>query len=219
MVEKTYKGEIKARVIDLRFAYSGKVSFVSKKKGDFVKKLEAVAGLEKKTFQAELDKQLSDFERVRAEFEIFNLQKGEPSDDITKYLKTEKQAQLNISVKEVELAKSKLDQADLISPVEGIIIEDNDIVPGINISPASNPIIVLETASYFFEFEIEQSNLQSFKESVDVRIKIADITREIPGTTRKVISSLQTKPGKFLVIVDLQDKTDLLLGMQGEVKL
>jgi hypothetical protein len=41
-----------------------------------------------------LDKQLLDYEKIRADFEIFNLQKGGAADDLTKYLKTEKQAQL-----------------------------------------------------------------------------------------------------------------------------
>ena len=219
MSQKVFKGEVKARIIELRFAFSGKVAYVSKKKGDLVKKWEAVAGLDKKNLQAELDRQLADFERVRAEFEIFNLQKGEPTDDITKYLKTQKQASLNSSVKEVELAKSKLDQADLISPVEGIVIEDNEIIPGLNITPASNPIKILESSSYYFEFEIGQEDLAVFKEPVEVKINIVGVEKEISGRTRKIIPDLQAKPGEFIVEAELKDQSGLLLGMQGEIKL
>ena len=121
MTSNEYTGKINGKIIELRFALAGKLSGLYKKRGDIVKKGELVAGLDKKQLQTELDKQLGDFEKVRAEFEIFNLQKGEPDNDIEKYLKAEKQAQLNISVKEVELAKAKLDQTDLFSPVEGFL--------------------------------------------------------------------------------------------------
>lgn len=216
MVQKIYKGQIKARIIELRFAFSGKVAFVSKKKGDSVKKWEAVAGLDKKTFQAELDKQLADFEKVRAEFEIFNLQKGEPANDITKYLKTQKQAELNAAVKEVELAKAKLDQADLISPVEGIVIDDSHLVPGINITPASNPVSILETSSYFFEAEIGQKDLPLFADSRPMTVQLDGLSREIEGKTKKILPSEKTKAGTFLLEVELGDVSGLLLGMTGE---
>lgn len=216
MSDKIYKGQIKAKVIELRFASAGKVSGVFKKRGDEVKKGEVIASLDKKTFQAELDRQLADFEKVRAEFEIFNLQKGEPKDDITRYLKTQKQAELNASVKEVELAKAKLDQTDLISPLEGIIVDDSNLVPGINITPASNPVSILETTSYYFEAEIEQGDLPFFADSQSVAVQLTSLSREIAGKTKKVLPSEKTKAGTFFLEVELQDISGLLPGMTGE---
>lgn len=216
MSDKPYQGEIKAKIFELRFASSGKVSAVFKKKGDLVKKGEVIASLDRKILQAQLDRQLADFERVRAEFEIFNLQKGEPSDDVTKYLKVQKQAQLNASVKEVESAKASLDQMDMFSPVEGIIIDDSNLVVGLYVTPSSNPVKVLETASFFFEFEIEQVDLNSFIEPKPITIRLTGLNREIAGNTRKIIPSEKAKAGKYLVEVNLQNKSGLLLGMQGE---
>lgn len=60
MADKIFEGEIKAKIVDVRFALSGKTERVLKKTGDYVKK-------------------------------------GGALDDLTKYLKTEKQAQLNAS--------------------------------------------------------------------------------------------------------------------------
>jgi len=87
MPGESFKGVIKTKIIEARFAQFGKVALVTKKRGDSVKKGDLLASLDKKILQAELDRQLSDFEKVRAEFEIFNLEKGTPADDITKYLK------------------------------------------------------------------------------------------------------------------------------------
>jgi len=216
MSDKSYSGEINSKIIELRFASSGKVSGVFKKKGDLVKKGEVIASLDRKILQAQLDRQLADFERTRAEFEIFNLQKGEPADDITKYLKVQKQAQLNASVKEVELAKASLDQMDLFSLVEGIIIDDSNLISGLYVTPSSNPIKILDTNSFFFEFEIDQPDLNLFLEPKPVTVRLTGLNREIPGNTRKIIPPEKSKAGKFLVEVDLQDKSGLLLGIQGE---
>lgn len=212
MAEKIFAGEIKARIIEVRFALSGKVERIAKKRGDNVKKGELIACLDRKILQAELDKQLADYEKVRAEFEIFNLQKGEPQDDLTKYLKVQKQAQLNVSVKEVELAKARLDQADLFSPVEGIVIDDSQLVAGIYITPSSNPVKILEPASYFFAIEIKQEDLPLFIDSRPSEVRFPETSRVIIGTTRPIVPSEKG----FWVEIELQEKTGLILGLKGE---
>ena len=92
--------------------------------------------------QAELDRQLADFERIRAEFEIAAKKLG--GSDTDKYLKTREQAKLNVAVKDVELAKFKLDMADLFCPVNGIVKSAGGIRTGLNVSPASNPVVIID---------------------------------------------------------------------------
>jgi hypothetical protein len=54
----------------------------------------------------ELDRQLADYEKARAEFELHILKAGkEPGNDEDKYQRQIKQAQLNAAVKEVEPVK------------------------------------------------------------------------------------------------------------------
>ena len=214
MAEKTYKGKVKARIVELRFASSGKLAKLNKKRGDTVKKGELIASLDKKLLQIELDRQLGDYEKKRAEFEIFNIQKGEPQDDLTKYLKSIKQAELNVSVKDVEIAKAKLDQADLFSPVEGIIIDDSNLVPGIYITPASGAVRIIDTSSYYFEVEIDQENLKDFLEPREVRVEISGINKKYSGKTRGVIASQNYK---FLVETEFGDLTALIYGLEGKL--
>jgi len=206
-------GIVEARIVELRFSSSGKLINLLKRRGDLVKKSELIASLDRKLLQMELDKQLGDFEKVRAEFEIFNLQKGEPADDITKYLKTAKQAELNNSVKEVELAKAKLDQADLFSPVDGIIIDDSNLVSGIYITPSSNPIMIIDTSSYFFTFQIEQMDLEKFSSPKAMTVDLDGLSKKYSGTTKLVYSS---ENGKLNVEVKLDDVSGLLLGLKGK---
>ena len=175
MTGKIFTGEIKARIIEVRFGLSGKVATVAKKAGDSVQKGNLLAALDRKILQTELDKQLADFEKTRADFEIFNLKQSGVLDDLTKYLKVEKQAQLNVSVKEVELAKARLDQADLFSPVEGTVIDESNITPGLYVTPSSNPFKILETASFWFEIKIEPEEIA---EKFDIPVRFPEHTAE-----------------------------------------
>lgn len=214
MAENIFKGKVRAKIIDLRFAVSGKLAVLTKKRGDSVKKGELVASLDKKILQTELDRQLNDYEKKRSEFEIYNLKEGEPQNDIDKYFKAIKQAELNVSVKEVELAKAKLDQADLFSPVEGIILDDSDLVPGIYLTPSSNPIKVLDKSSYYFEAEISQEDALNFLETKQCNINIFGIGKTFLGNSKPIISSID---GRFKVEIPIAEFPGLLLGLEGEL--
>lgn len=72
-MKKSLNGAVIADLIEVRFAYSGKVVSVRKKRGDAVKIWEGIASLDRKILQTELDRQLADYEKVRAQFEIFNI--------------------------------------------------------------------------------------------------------------------------------------------------
>lgn len=212
MTGKIYNGEIKARIIEARFALSGKVATVAKKAGDGVRRGELLAALDRKILQTELDKQLADFEKTRADFEIFNLKQTEIVDDLTKYLKVEKQAQLNVSVKEVELAKARLDQADLFSPVEGIVIDDSNITPGLYVTPSSNPFKILETASLYFEIKIDQEEILAFVNPRHGEVRLPAINKTLAADSRPFFSSEKD----FFVRLDLSDKQGLFLSLKGE---
>ena len=151
-----------------------------------------MASLDKKQLQAELDRQLADFERIRAEFEIAAKKLGES--EIDKYLKTQEQAKLNVAVKDVEIAKARLDQADLYSPVNGIIKSAGGVRPGLNITPASNAFVIIDMDSLVYRIKVNEKEVVKFMD----RPKLP-----IPSS-----------PGYFWVEVEIADKTNLLPGME-----
>lgn len=214
MEEKTFKGVVKCRVIEVRFGISGKVASVAKEVGDSVRKGEILASLDKKSLQTELDRQLADYERVRAEFEIFNLEKGEPKDDVARFLKTQKQAQLNASVKDVELAEGKLDMADLFSPVEGTVVDDSNVAAGIYITPSSSPFKIAEN-KYFLEMEVNQDEVALFLKPQKLALQIPGLDKAIETTSSLPV--LPESKGKFLVKADLADSSGLISGLTAEV--
>ena len=212
MSKKSFEGEITADVIEVRFAFSGKVVSVRKKAGDKVNKWETIASLDRKGLQTELDRQLADYEKARADFELFRIKYPEGGDDSTKFLRQEAQAQLNASVKEVELAKYKLDQADLVSPVTGAIVDLGGLVAGLYVTPGSYPVKVVDSESYTLRFTVGQDELEMFLEPVEVKVKVSGVKKEFSGTSRVPLFG---KSGRFEISVPLSDSAGLIAGMKG----
>lgn len=210
---KIYKGEVKGRIVDARFAISGKIVSVGKHTGDIVKKGGLIASLDRKILQAELDRQLADFEKIRADFDGFAMKYPGPKDD-NKYTKAEKQAALNAGVKDVELAKAKLDQADLFSPVDGIILDDSGITPGLFVTPAGGSIRIVDCSSYFFEIELEQKDISDFSEAKKCNLEIISLKEKITAESKPVFSDGK----KFLVRIPISNPS-ILLGMKGKVSI
>lgn len=211
---QSFDGVVIAEIIEVRFAFSGKVVSVKKQAGDAIKQGEVIASVDRKPLQTELDRQLADYEKVRAEFEIFNIKSGQAGDDITKFLRQEKQAQLNASVKEVELAQYRLDHADLVSPVEGTIVDMQGLAAGLHVTPASNPVTIVARSPLRFRFTVSQKELSRFLTPATVRIKLDGLEKEYSGTTRVPVTG---KDGTFPIEVQVEDGSGLLPGMVGNV--
>ncbi len=209
---KTFEGTIKARIVEVRFALSGKIVSSPKHTGDIVKKWDLLASLDRKILQTELDAELSDYEKVRADFEIFGQKNPNPTEAIDKYLKTEKDADLKGSVKAVELVKARLDQADLFSPVDGIIVDDGSLAPGLYVTPASSTIKIIDSSSYYFEIEIEQKDISDFLEPKKCKLEIVGIKKEISGESKNIFSDGK----KFLVKIPVTYTPGILLGLKGK---
>lgn len=215
-MKSSYPGIVTADIIEVRFPFSGKISGVNKRAGDTVKKWDWLASLDKKTLQTELDKELADYERARSDFEIGNL-KNQSGDDLGKFLKQASQANLNVAVKNVELAKTKLDSADVLSPVDGIVLDDGNLRIGLYVTPAGSPIAILDTDSFKFEFDITQNDLEKFTKPQKVTVSFFKGTKDdLEAETKSIISGVK---GKFRVIAHLPKSDNLLPGLEGEASL
>lgn len=209
---KSFKGVVKARIVSLRFAASGKVSRVNKFAGDTVKKQDLIASLDRKILQTGLDRQLADYEKVRADFEIFGQKYPNPQEAIDKYLKTEKEAALTASVKDVELAKAVLDQCDLFSPVDGIVMDDSGITAGIFTTPAGSEVKIIDTSSFYFEIEIGQKDIPYFSEPRKCKVDLDGIKKDIEAETSPVFSDGK----KFSIRIPIAFGEGILLGLNGK---
>lgn len=209
---KVFTGTVKAKVVSARFSISGQVVKVNKSVGDSVKEGELLASLDRTILQTQLDKELADFRKVRGDFEVFNQKNPNPTTELDNYLKTQKQASLDASVKMVEIAKAKLDQCSLFSPVNGVIIDDSDIAAKIYVTPSSGEIKIIDTNSFYFEIELKQEDVTFFEKERKVKITIDETDLKFEGKTNPIISD-----GKnFFVRISIKEKKGLLIGLHGK---
>ena len=175
-----------AEEIEVRFAFSGKIASISKKSGDKVSKGQILASLDRYLLQRELDQKLANNKMVRS---AFDLGKGD---------KAKLQTDLDTSVREVEEAKYRLDQADLYSPVNGIVKSAGGARPGLNITPASNSFVIVDVDSLVYRIRVSAKEVEKYMNRPKMPIPSA--------------------PGYFWVDVEIADKTNLLPGMEKTIE-
>src|SRR3989344_3597350 len=138
-------------LISLRFPEGGKLISLSCHSGQIVKKGDPLAALDPKPIQAQLEIELADFRRTRAEFDQLTRQLPVPKTEDEKTKKEIAQSKLDVAVKSVEKYKHALDSLTLICPVDAVILAADSLAPGVNITPGSYPIVLADLASAVFE--------------------------------------------------------------------
>lgn len=211
------KGYVKAPVIPVRFAQSGKVSWVKVKKGDRVKKGQALAGLDKREQELQHEIELADYERVRADFDKLSREIPKASTDDEKTEKQKAQALLNRAVKMVEKYKYELDQMVMISPVTGLVVEDNNMRAGLYISPASFEIEIADMEAVMMESRVRLKTVREKKIKKDTEVLLSLAGEEIESEVVQVGQIV--KKDKVVVRVKIPEEVEFVLGEEGEIEL
>lgn len=209
---QTVQGLVVADEIELRFAMSGKVGSVHVTPGEEIKPGKVVAQLDTKLMQTELDRQLAKYEKVRAEFEIYQQKSKDRTGEVAKYQATIEQSQLDSAVKDVELAKFDVDNSSLISPIHGRVVSLSGIRPGIFVSTASHPVFLSDYATIRFVFPIPQQLIQTFLQPKSIQIHI----HHGISLTTSTLPVTQGTNGQFTIHASLAGHNHLLSGMTGE---
>ena len=126
----------------MRFFQSGVVVWAGIKKGDKVKKGQVLAKLDDKLAKIDLEIDLANYRRTRAEFEEVARKYPSPQNEEEKGIKEVAQAKLDVAVKNVEKQKYELEKLILVSPVFGEVVDDSSLVAGMNVTPSGFPVVI-----------------------------------------------------------------------------
>lgn len=191
-------------IATLRFQSSGQLTWVGVKVGDRIKKWQSLASIDKKVLEKQLQADLNNYLTNRSTFEDTQDQykpikeKVLLTDELKRIL-DRTQYSLNNSVINYEISSLALRYSTLTSPINGIVTAIDQSNPGVNISPATYSITVIDPNSLYFKSEIDQDtvprltlgqtaiiNLDSFSDQpIDSEISYISFT-PIAGQTSTV---------------------------------
>lgn len=159
-----YSGKvISNNLISLRFPEGGKLISLKCHPGQIVNSGDLLAALDPKPVQTQLDIELADYRRIRAEFDKLTreIPTAETEDEKTK--KEIAQSRLDVSVKNVEKYKLDLDGLNLYSPANAVIISTEGLLPNINLTPSGFPILLAPLNSAVFEVPVSEESLNQLQ--------------------------------------------------------
>ncbi|OGD88270.1 hypothetical protein A3J17_05225 [Candidatus Curtissbacteria bacterium RIFCSPLOWO2_02_FULL_40_11] len=208
----------------LNFPVSGKVVWVNVKEGDFVKKGQAIASLDKEKFEVALRQAQQDV--IAADAKLEKVYDDLPDNRIESFQdkinRTAAEAVKNQAFDAVKLAERNLKDTILTALIEGTLVELN-INVGDEILPTETVARIADTNTIQFTAEIDESDIGKINlgqtaiifldafEDVEILSSVTSI-----GLEGKITA---TEATVFEVVFELEKKDKYILGMNGDVQI
>ncbi len=228
----TLSGSISTdQITNVKFQNSGKLVWVGVKVGDYVKKGQALASLDRSELRKNLATQ---FNNYRSQLSQFNDVQDQYKTTKDKYLVTDTiqrildrtQYSLENSVINYELTDMSIKESTIYSPINGIVTAVDQPIAGNYITSATATFTIVDPNGLFFESEIDQEKvnqiflsqkaflkLDSFPDDGELESKINFISfTPVSGQTSTVYNV------RFQLPVD-NSKFQYRLGMDGDVSI
>jgi len=217
-------GKVKAKKsAQLMFKTPAKITWVGVKKGDAVGEWQGLATLDRREIEKTIKKKLSLYKEARWNLEQAyddNDVKGLPLDKVGLLTDEEKriiekyQFMMDSTVWDVEIAALALEQASLVSPLSGVVVDDGKFLVGEQLTSqdiASRYIRIVDLSSLYFQADVDESEYGDIREGMPVRLVLdAFPDMEMKGTVTYVGKEGVKKTGGGIQIpVDITlEKTD-----------
>jgi len=224
-------GKVRAKTeAILKFQTSGMLAWVGVKKGDRVKKWQAIASLDKKelekTFQKYANDYLSerwDFEQTQDDYKTTK-EKRLVTDAIQRIL-DKAQYDLDKAVLDYEIKDLAVKYATIYSPIEGIVTAIDVPVAGVNITPATATFSIADSSLVVFEANVDEVDIGQIRVGQKGVILLDAYPEEKMETTVEKIDFTATSTSgggtAFKVELGLPENFEekFKLGMNGDVEI
>lgn len=173
-LELTLAGSVSAsEIANLRFQNSGKLVWVGVKVGDRVKKWQAIASLDKKQLQKSLQTQFNNYRTNLSQFwDTQDKYKDTIVTDTVKRILDRTQYSLDNTVISYEISDMAIKEANLYSPIAGVVTNVDQPLTGTNITPATASFTIINPESVYFKSEIDQEEVTKISVGQKAIIKI-----------------------------------------------
>lgn len=223
----TSSGKTKAdRSVDLKFQTSGKLTWVGVKEGDTVKAYQAIAKLDTREVQKNLEKELRDYSNERNDFEesrqvTYGFKKTTDVNDTIKRILEKNQWDLEQAVMDVELKTLAVEFATLVTPIAGIVTHMDTPVAGVNITPATAVFTVADSSSLIFQANVDETDISGLTLGQSATITLDAFPEATFSGVISFISysSEQSSGGAtvFPVKIAITHPENLRIGLNGDI--
>lgn len=187
----SFAGEIDAdEKATMQFQVSGKLAWVGVKEGDYVQQGQMIASLDQQLLQKQMQRYLNTFGKVRNDFDqdkdIYGDNIPAQTDDEFKRLFANSQLDLNNAVLDVEIQSIAFQNANISSPISGVVTRVDAPYAGVNITPATQ-FEVINPGTVYFSATIDQTDLPSINEGLTGEITLDAYPEDkVSGTIQSV---------------------------------
>lgn len=218
-------GEIKSDdEAELKFPVSGKLINIAVKKNDRVKKWGYIASLDKTELLKTMDQSLRDYSKTRADYEEDKevTYKDKVVTDTVKRVLEKNQYDLDKAVLDVELANFAAKNADLYSPIDGIVTKVQTQA-GTGVIAGTTPIVtIVNPDNIFFVAKVGESDIADIVPGQKVSVDLdAFEDKQFTGKVVQVDSAATVSNGNkaYYVKIELDEKDKVKLDMSGEAQI
>ncbi len=224
-------GIVKAeKAASVKFQTSGLLAWVGVKEGDWVKKYQALASLDKRELKMRLEKEMNDYLSERWDFEqtqedYETTKENHLVTDAIKRILEKAQFDLNNVVLDYEISNLTYQLATIYSPLNGLIIGVDTPLAGVNITPATATFTIVDPQTVYLETNVDEVDIGKIKEGQKA-ILIFDAYPEekIESEIYQIAFQSQTTRGGGTVFpvrirLSQQDVLKFKLGMNAEIEI
>lgn len=220
-------GKVQAdQYANLAFQTGGRVAWVNVKKGDKVKKGQAIAGLDTVILNAAYQQAANNYRNYQAAAEsALDSVKNHSGDETyaQKATRTAAEVARDNAYDAMNAALQNLRYATLYAPFNGIVAEANPTFAGANVTPANAAYIIVNPETTYFESEISETDLPKVKTGQKVIIKLDAYSEEsidgVVGNIGILAFTSTTGGNAYSLRVELPANKDFKykVGMEGDV--
>lgn len=124
---------------------------------------------------------------------------------------------MDISVKNVEIAKTNLEATDLFSSINGVVVGIDQCYSGDNITPGGFAVTIVDPTSFYFQAELPEENLSQIQIGQTAKITLKAYPEKILEGKVYLLSFSPVKENIYTLFVSLSlpDPSNLRLSLSG----
>lgn len=208
----------------LKFLAGGRLVYLGAQEGDWVKKWQTIASIDKKALQTQLDQDLNNYLKERWDFET-----SQDSSDYnvenkaTRKALDKEQWDLENSVSTVEYREAILRETSLYAPFAGVLVKSPSSVGGVQLL-ATDVFEIVNPQSLIFRAEVDEEDIANISLNQAASIQLDAYEGESITSQLSYIaySSTITSAGTVFMVefpLNSEDLNKYRLGMNGDAQI